>query len=69
MEFLLNLNLKSNSKNVLPINYQYPLSSSIYKILAKGDKEYAQFLHEEGYGKKKSYFIRFFNLLIEPFWN
>lgn len=56
MEFLLNLNLKNNSKNILPINYQYPLSSSIYKILAKGDKEYAQFLHEEGYGKGYKFF-------------
>lgn len=35
----------------LPINYQYPLSAAIYKILAKGDAEYAAFLHERGYGK------------------
>ncbi len=39
------------SGNEIPINYQYPLSSAIYKILDKGDSEYAKFLHEEGYGK------------------
>src|SRR5690554_3622262 len=39
------------SGNNIPINYQYPLSSAIYKILDKGDSEYAKFLHEEGYGK------------------
>lgn len=40
----------------LPFNYQYPLSSAIYKILAKGDEEYAKFLHEEGYGKGYKFF-------------
>lgn len=42
--------------SILPINYQYPLSAAIYKILAKGDAEYAQFLHEEGYGKGYKFF-------------
>lgn len=40
----------------LPINYQYPLSAAIYKILAKGDADYAQFLHESGYGKGYKFF-------------
>ena len=35
----------------LPINYQYPLSAAIYKIIDKADKDYAEFLHETGYGK------------------
>ncbi|WP_287827095.1 CRISPR-associated endoribonuclease Cas6 [Bacteroides sp.] len=43
-------------KKVLPINYQYPLSSAIYKILDKADSEYAQFLHHEGYGKGYKFF-------------
>lgn len=34
---------------VLPINYQYPLSSWIYKTLEQGDPDLAGFLHEEGY--------------------
>lgn len=36
---------------VIPINYQYPLSAAIYKILQRADEEYAAFLHEKGYGK------------------
>lgn len=35
----------------IPVNYQYPLSSVIYKIISKGNLEYAKFLHESGYGK------------------
>lgn len=34
---------------VIPINYQYPLSAVIYKVLAEADAEYATFLHEKGY--------------------
>ncbi|MCO6497950.1 MAG: CRISPR-associated endoribonuclease Cas6, partial [Chitinophagaceae bacterium] len=30
---------------------QYPLSAAIYRIIAKGDEQYADFLHETGYGK------------------
>lgn len=48
--------LQKVSGGKLPINYQYPLSSVIYKILAKGNAEYAQFLHEEGYGKGYKFF-------------
>jgi len=36
---------------VIPINYQYAVSAAIYKILSKGDADYAAFLHERGYGK------------------
>lgn len=55
MIFQLILN-KNKSNAVIPINYQYPLSAAIYKILQKGDSEYAQFLHEEGYGKGYKFF-------------
>ncbi len=34
---------------IIPINYQYPLSAAIYRILAKVDADYATFLHEKGY--------------------
>lgn len=40
--------LKGN-KQVLPLNYQYPMSAWIYKILAKGDAELASVMHQEGY--------------------
>lgn len=36
-------------KQVLPLNYQYPVSAWIYKVLANNDRQFAQFLHEEGY--------------------
>ena len=48
MKFLIKLH--TNDKE-LPINYQYPLSAAIYRILNTADSEYAQFLHESGYGK------------------
>lgn len=35
---------------VIPINYQYPLSAAIYKIISFADAEYASFLHDKGYG-------------------
>ncbi len=54
MKFKITLN--NISGNILPINYQYPLSAAIYKILAKGDAEYASFLHEKGYGKGYKFF-------------
>lgn len=33
----------------IPIDYQYYLSSWMYKIISKGDEEYAGFLHDTGY--------------------
>lgn len=55
MRFRLLLN-RSIRNAVIPINYQYPLSSAIYKILSKGDEEYARFLHQVGYGKGHKFF-------------
>lgn len=55
MKFLITLQ-KSNKDAVIPINYQYPLSSAIYRILSKGDAEYSKFLHEVGYGKGYKFF-------------
>ncbi|TXH22451.1 MAG: CRISPR-associated endoribonuclease Cas6 [Chitinophagaceae bacterium] len=56
MIFNIKLHRNKESSKVLPINYQYPLSAAIYKILSKGDAGYAQFLHEEGYGKGYKFF-------------
>lgn len=50
MRFLITLQ-SVNKPTIIPINYQYPLSAAIYKILQKADEEYAAFLHEKGYGK------------------
>ncbi len=35
----------------IPINYPYPLSAAIYRIIAKGNADYADFLDGQGYGK------------------
>ena len=50
MRLLLTLT-NAKQKQLIPINYQYPLASAIYKILQNADAEYATFLHERGYGK------------------
>lgn len=41
-------------KPVIPINYQYPLSAAIYKIIHRADADYAAFLHNTGYSKAGS---------------
>lgn len=54
MRFL--IQLTANRPSVISANYPYLLSSSIYKIIAKGDTQYASFLHETGYGKGFKFF-------------
>jgi len=36
-------------ETLLPINYQYPLSGAIYKVLFNASPEYASWLHNGGY--------------------
>lgn len=48
MRFKLTLE-RTGSQRFVPINYQYELSSAIYKIIQRGDRDFARFLHEEGY--------------------
>src|SRR5699024_10135607 len=50
------LKLYKTFGNEIPINYQYPLSAAIYRILNKGAAEYASFLHEKGDGKGYKFF-------------
>ncbi|WP_200976484.1 CRISPR-associated endoribonuclease Cas6 [Echinicola sp. 20G] len=54
MQFLVHLHRMGNS-NFLPLNYQYELSSAIYRILEEADPAYSHFLHQEGFafGNKK----------------
>jgi CRISPR-associated endoribonuclease Cas6 len=33
----------------ITLNYQYPLSAAIYKIISRADEAYATFLHQQGY--------------------
>ncbi|HVI45183.1 MAG TPA: CRISPR-associated endoribonuclease Cas6 [Chitinophaga sp.] len=51
----LSVTISSSTGNaVIPINYAYPISAVIYKILSRADKEYADFLHEKGYAQANS---------------
>lgn len=56
MRFAVTL-LSKEGNAILPINYQYPLSSALYKVISKGDAEYANFLHQKGYGKGFKFFV------------
>ena len=47
LRFLLTLRLKRGS--ILPLNYQYPISSWIYKCINRADSDFARFLHQQGY--------------------
>ena len=49
-----NIFLKAPSGSSIPINYQYPLSAAIYKVLHQADEAYSLFLHETGYRKADS---------------
>lgn len=48
MRILLLLRPQQQSTTV-PLNYAYPLSAAIYKILQQASEEYAAFLHDRGY--------------------
>ncbi len=54
---------------LLPINYQYPLSAVIYKIIQQADEKYSAFLHNEGYKLNggKSFKLFSFSDLRIPF--
>jgi CRISPR-associated endoribonuclease Cas6 len=60
MRFKLNLHIdRQVFGNRLPINYQYELSAWIYKILAKGDQPYADWLHQNGFSENRRNFKLF----------
>lgn len=68
MVFRIVLNHIGKLPGIIPVNYSYPLSSALYRIIAKGDADYAQFLHEKGYGKKEKGFKFFtFSQINVPF--
>ena len=49
MRFILTLQNRHPKKNIITLNYQYPLSAAIYKIIRRADETYATFLHNQGY--------------------
>ncbi|MDR1370301.1 MAG: CRISPR-associated endoribonuclease Cas6 [Dysgonamonadaceae bacterium] len=46
----------TESNPCIPVNYQYPMSAALYRVIAKGDAGYAAFLHGTGYGKGFKFF-------------
>lgn len=60
---------KISKSGILPINYQYPLSACIYKVIQSADEEFSRFLHTDGYsyGRKKFKLFTFSPLTIYPF--
>ena len=62
MRFKLSLNVEHQVYGSrLPINYQYELSAWIYRIIAKGDQQYAEWLHQNGFSDEK---FRKFKLFV-----
>lgn len=43
------LTLSGTKGQMIPINYQYPLSACIYKIIERADAAYSLFLHNSGH--------------------
>ena len=63
------LTLSPEKKCIIPINYYYPISAAIYKILSFSSHDYATWLHDKGYldtnGKPRKLF-NFSSLRITP---
>ena len=69
MRFKLTLRiLPGVSGKEIPINYQYELSSAIYKMMSKGDADYASWLHDNAFRVDNKTFKLFtFSRLSAPF--
>ena len=68
MRFTLYLQILGNLR-VLPINYQYPLHSWIYRTLQQAHADFSRFLHDEGYtvGHRTFKLFTFSPLRGEPY--
>ena len=66
MRFQLTLELMNPEERMFPINYQYELSSWIYKVIHFGNPEFARWLHESGFMNDRKQFrlFTFSNLII-----
>ena len=59
MRFELTLTLANRHQNVLPLNYQYELSSLIYKTINQSNPQFAAWLHDKGYSDNTKQFRLF----------
>jgi|WetSurMetagenome_2_1015567.scaffolds.fasta_scaffold29263_1 CRISPR-associated endoribonuclease Cas6 len=66
---ILSVNRSNNSSGILPINYQYELSSWIYKTINKSDGKFSHWLHDTGYTRQNRKFklFTFSNLYPEKY--
>lgn len=66
MRFKLTLD-RADHQRFIPINYQYELSSAIYRVIERGSKDFSSFLHEEGYrlGKKPFRLFTFSRVFLD----
>ena len=70
MRFKLHLNIdKSKTGELLPASYQYELSAFIYRTIARGDSDFATWLHSNGFQLEDRKFKLFtFSQLELPRW-
>lgn len=66
MRFKINLSLSNPNLKTLPLNYQYELSAYIYRTIANGDANYADWLHKNGFKMDEKQFrlFTFSNFII-----
>lgn len=67
MQFRITFRVKEPGQ-LLPLSYQYELSSWIYKLIGSSDSEFGDFLHAQGYasGNKRFKLFTFSNLYVPP---
>ncbi|MCO6478217.1 MAG: CRISPR-associated endoribonuclease Cas6 [Phaeodactylibacter sp.] len=67
MQFRITFRVKEPGQ-LLPLSYQYELSSWIYKLIGSSDSEFGDFLHTRGYasGNKRFKLFTFSNLYVPP---
>lgn len=60
---------QTKPEQVIPLNYQYPLSTVIYKIIESSNSEYAKWLHDKGFinGSKRFKFFTFSTLRVKDY--
>lgn len=67
MRFLIKLEVNNSGDALIPINYQYELSSWMYKQVNSGDNNFASWLHSQGYNSGNKHFKLFvFSMLNIP---
>jgi CRISPR-associated endoribonuclease Cas6 len=69
MRFKIHLALSNPEQNMMPLNYQYEVSSWIHKTIHFGNKKFSDWLYQQHYiyGNKKFRMFSFSNLIIPQY--